>query len=289
MGGTGNNCIFPTNEWNYACDESTCSRQTPRRCLTRKTPTHNRALCLPATLEEEVNSKGSFGNVHEALQYGCHVMPHVKFPQSDMGSHESPFDPLFWSHHAMLDYAWYMSQDCNNGGKSSFQNFYGNRFQTTMPGFGSDKLISRVSADHTPERAWDITNYAVYQAVSLDEVTVGFHACNNAGLLETSHKWSKVKEIAGKITAAVKKTTSSIVAKIKEWGFNSAVLNTDEKKKIMVAVKTVCDGSGSDASKIKALKDFECSLDSKPDVTREEQKIFFIPDDCKVSICTPTD
>ena len=313
MGGVGEECRFNQADWNYACDESTCSSQTRRRCLTRRRPNGGGSMCLPGTLQREVSYQGSFGRVHYALQYGCHVRPHTTFPASDMGSHESPFDPLFWSHHAMLDYAWQMSQDCGNGGKSSYDLFHGSALNQVLPGFGDDKLISSVDKIHTPNTAWDFNAYAIYQSDTVDEIMHGFSACAQPGasLIEQDAIFfdkvvGGVKKIGkfirvnflDKIVAAAKKIGVSIrnffaTDKIDEQiraSFAPDLIDSKEKEEVVkhsskLAIQA--EASSSPHTKLTDLVRWECSLpeERRPYVTRAEQEIFFIPEDSTFDIC----
>ena len=292
MGGYFSGCSGVLGQWRYGCTSNTCSRNSPVRCLTRNKPSRHRNLCLSGTLESEVNNRGSFGSVHEELQYGCHVMPHVVFPGSEMGSHESPFDPLFWSHHAMLDYAWSMSQNCGNGGKSSYDDYYRQTLNTVMPGFGADKLIASVSHEHTPNRAWDVKNYATYAADTVDGILHGIHACTTSGLLEENEEQTTDMSWEWGLNAFnwLKDKTNSLINEFKDLidDFGDLLRGNERKQAIIAETAKICSEGGLSATdKLEKLKAFECSLgeDAPAQPTRAEQQIFFIPNNCTVNIC----
>lgn len=257
MGGEAN-CVFPQDEWNYACDEVYCASQSSRRCLRRQPGWWRQigSLCGPATLQNGIVQATTFVAADSHIQGTCHSMPHMFF-SGDMGTHQSPFDPLFWSHHAMVDYSWHMWQECHSNSHNTFISDIGGFANQVLPGFGSDKVLSSVDRAYTYAETWDIQNFATYQPnPNVDMSTL--NTCSGRRELFWGGKSNK---IFNAIKKATKKSFQSILKDIKNAGISvdKSFIKNKARAETFEALAVCKKMPGSAAEKFAALLKFECS------------------------------
>jgi hypothetical protein len=310
FGGHGSNVMG--DDWNYACTASTCSSQRAARTLYRGEPTSGLksafAFCTPAVLENEITASTSYSAAHNNFQYGCHVDSHVIFSgSSDMATHESPFDPLFWSHHAMLDHAWHVWQECasvpGSTTRASFDSYFngmsGINLDDVMPGFGSDKIISQVERAHTIADAWDTSAYALYEADGVDQLvsgTCGASATRRSTLditdLVDDFVISACQNVQANWEQNIANNWQAKGAELSAlYGIHVDVFDSAEKVKVIeILFELQNDGTLTDEERLQAARCLECAMPNPSHVGPEGQAMFFMPDDVVIEpMCPPLD
>lgn len=80
-------------------------------CLTRKYNSGKKISAFHSTeaINADISGSNSYDALRGAIEYGAHAVVHNNIGR-DFSQMVSPNDPLFWSHHAMVDRIWYIWQ-----------------------------------------------------------------------------------------------------------------------------------------------------------------------------------
>ncbi len=124
-------------------------------------PAHNRGRCLrrgydpnvaqrPAfirkeTLERLERRSNNYDAFRTMIEANPHALPHLVIggedQAGDVSSMYAPNDPIFWIHHALIDYRWHLwQQRTNNYGYSSEE---GASLDQGFPGFNDDTVVGQ--------------------------------------------------------------------------------------------------------------------------------------------------
>ena len=220
-------------------------------------------MCGPAVLQKGIAAATSFGAADMHLQGSCHARPHIALG-GDMATHISPIDPIFFSHHAMIDYAFSMWQKCHKESEKMFLEGLGRYANRVLPGFGSNRIISSFRRKYTYADPWNIDDFATYESNPvIDAASPLLDACETSGgrKLNEEDDRKQAAEILTQIKKVNRYSVENILKDIRRAGIKVVPSVVDTKAKVQTVESLVMAKRmpGTAKAKLAALVAFECS------------------------------